>query len=125
MWPLPDANAALALSTLIEDYNTVHPHSRLGYRSPREYIATQSNPPRVRSNGINPATLIGPPRSDNAAQEAAGTQHCLLQRACLDHGPGLIHRGRLRQACLSPSSAGNALGDGNSWPSARPLLPKA
>ena len=26
----------------MEDYNTVHPHSRLGYRSPREYIATQS-----------------------------------------------------------------------------------
>jgi putative transposase len=22
----------------MEDYNTVHPHSRLGYRSPREYI---------------------------------------------------------------------------------------
>ena len=25
----------------MEDYNTVHPRARLGYRSPREYIATQ------------------------------------------------------------------------------------
>jgi transposase InsO family protein len=42
---LPNANAALALiETWMEDYNTVHPHSRLGYRSPREYIATQSQP---------------------------------------------------------------------------------
>ena len=42
---LPDADAALAmLENWMEDYNTVHPHSRLGYRSPREYIATQSQP---------------------------------------------------------------------------------
>lgn len=42
---LPDADTALALiETWMEDYNTVHPHSRLGYRSPREYIATQSQP---------------------------------------------------------------------------------
>ena len=40
---LPDAGTALArIETWMEDYNTVHPHSRLGYRSPREYIATQS-----------------------------------------------------------------------------------
>src|SRR6478672_6385706 len=26
----------------MEDYNTVHPHSRLGYRSPREYINAKS-----------------------------------------------------------------------------------
>jgi transposase InsO family protein len=25
----------------MEDYNIVHPHSRLGYRSPREYILSQ------------------------------------------------------------------------------------
>jgi putative transposase len=38
--PIPDAAAALALiNHWMEDYNTVHPHSRLGYRSPREYIA--------------------------------------------------------------------------------------
>ena len=38
---LPDAGSALALiETWMEDYNTVHPHSRLGYRSPRD--ATQS-----------------------------------------------------------------------------------
>ena len=40
--PIPDAAAALALvDGWIEDYNTVHPHSRLGYRSPREYILSQ------------------------------------------------------------------------------------
>lgn len=40
-----DAHAALAMiESWIEDYNCVHPHSRLGYRSPREYIAAQSQP---------------------------------------------------------------------------------
>lgn len=40
--PIPDAAAALALvDRRMEDYNTVHPHSRLGYRSPREYILSQ------------------------------------------------------------------------------------
>jgi putative transposase len=35
--PIPDAAAALALvDSRMEDYNTVHPHSRLGHRSPRE-----------------------------------------------------------------------------------------
>jgi Integrase core domain len=41
----PIANAAEALSLIdswIEDYNTVHPHIRLGYRSPREYIMLSS-----------------------------------------------------------------------------------
>jgi putative transposase len=32
--PIPD-------DSWMEDYNTVHPHSRLGYRSPREYIMSQ------------------------------------------------------------------------------------
>jgi len=41
--PIPNAAAALALvDSWMEDYNTVHPHSRLGYRSPREYILSQS-----------------------------------------------------------------------------------
>src|SRR5712691_6482284 len=49
---IPDAAAALALiDSWMEDYNTVHPHSRLGYRSPREYILP--NPLRVRFNGVN------------------------------------------------------------------------
>ncbi len=40
--PIPHAAAALALlDSWMEDYNTVHPHSRLGYRSPREYILSQ------------------------------------------------------------------------------------
>ena len=41
----PIANAAEALSLInswIEDHNTVRPHSRLGYRSPREYIMLSS-----------------------------------------------------------------------------------
>jgi transposase InsO family protein len=39
---IPDAAAALALlDSWMEDYNTVHPHSRLGYQSPREYILSQ------------------------------------------------------------------------------------
>jgi putative transposase len=43
--PVADAAAALALiDTWIEDYNTVHPHSRLGYHSPREYIMLSSQP---------------------------------------------------------------------------------
>ena len=41
--PIPDAATALARIELwMEDYNTMHPHSRLGYRSPREYISAQS-----------------------------------------------------------------------------------
>jgi putative transposase len=40
--PIPDGATALALiDSWMEDYNTVHPHSRLGYRSPREYILSQ------------------------------------------------------------------------------------
>jgi len=40
--PIPNAAAALTLlDTWMEDYNTVHPHSRLGYCSPREYILSQ------------------------------------------------------------------------------------
>ena len=39
---IPDAATALArIDSWMEDYNTVHPHSRLGYRSPREYILSQ------------------------------------------------------------------------------------
>jgi putative transposase len=39
---IPDAATALDLvDRWMEDYNTVHPHSRLGYRSPREYILSQ------------------------------------------------------------------------------------
>ena len=51
--PIPDAATALLSST--SGWRTTTPcipHSRLGYRSPREYIL-HSNPPRVRSNGVN------------------------------------------------------------------------
>jgi putative transposase len=38
--PIPDAPTALShIDHWMEDYNSEHPHSRLGYRSPREYIA--------------------------------------------------------------------------------------
>lgn len=43
--PIPDAAAAIAaVSSWMEDYNTFHPHSRLGYRSPREYLRAMSQP---------------------------------------------------------------------------------
>jgi transposase InsO family protein len=39
--PIPDAcTALLRIDHWMEDYNSEHPHSRLGYRSPREYIAS-------------------------------------------------------------------------------------
>jgi putative transposase len=39
--PIPDAGTALSkIDPWMEDYNSEHPHSRLGYRSPREYIAS-------------------------------------------------------------------------------------
>ena len=42
---IPHAPAALAqIDRWMEDYNTVHPHSRLGYRSPREYIVACCQP---------------------------------------------------------------------------------
>ena len=42
---IPHAPAALAqIDRWMEDYNTVHPHSRLSYRSPREYITACSQP---------------------------------------------------------------------------------
>src|SRR5512133_827911 len=41
--PIGDAAAALTqIDRWMKDYNTVHPHSRLGYRSPREYINAKS-----------------------------------------------------------------------------------
>jgi putative transposase len=41
--PIPDAAAALALiDSWMEECNTVHPNSGLAYRSPREYIISQS-----------------------------------------------------------------------------------
>lgn len=43
--PIPDALTALAsVENWMADYNEVHPHSRLAYRSPREYIRAQSQP---------------------------------------------------------------------------------
>ena len=55
--PIPNATAALALiDHWMEDYNTMHPHSRLGYRSPREYIAIV---PTRRVSGLTGST---PPR---------------------------------------------------------------
>lgn len=43
--PIPDAAAArAAVEGWMADYNEVHPHSRLGYRSPREYIRAMSQP---------------------------------------------------------------------------------
>jgi hypothetical protein len=39
--PIPDARTALLrIDHWMEDHNSEHPHSRLSYRSPREYIAS-------------------------------------------------------------------------------------
>jgi putative transposase len=43
--PVPDALTTLAaIERWMDDYNDVHPHSQLAYRSPREYIRAQSQP---------------------------------------------------------------------------------
>ncbi len=43
--PSPDAETVMRqLPTWFEHYNTVHPHRALRYRSPREFIASRSNP---------------------------------------------------------------------------------
>jgi putative transposase len=40
----PDAERVLeSLHVWFEDYNTIHPHKALGYRSPREFIATNAS----------------------------------------------------------------------------------
>jgi putative transposase len=43
--PTPDAATTLAvIGEWMEDYNEIHPHSRLGYLSPREYIRANVQP---------------------------------------------------------------------------------
>ena len=42
--PLPDAQTVInTLPIWFEHYNTVHPHKALGYRSPREFIASRQS----------------------------------------------------------------------------------
>ncbi len=42
---IPDAQTAIAaVSHWMNDYHDVHPHSRLAYSSPREYIRAHSQP---------------------------------------------------------------------------------
>ena len=53
------ANDEVALSLIdawMEDYNTVHPHFRLGYRSPREYIMLLV--PTRRVSGLTGSTPL-------------------------------------------------------------------
>jgi putative transposase len=43
--PTPDAKTVMkSLPLWFEHYNALHPHKALGYRSPREFIADQTNP---------------------------------------------------------------------------------
>jgi transposase InsO family protein len=63
--PIPDAATALALvDSSMEDYNTMHPHSRLGYRA---HLGSTScpNPSRVRFNGVNSTSPDVPRRWAN------------------------------------------------------------
>ncbi len=40
--PIPDARTVLeSLPLWFEHYNSLHPHKALGYRSPREFIASR------------------------------------------------------------------------------------
>jgi transposase InsO family protein len=55
--PIPDVATELAaIDHWMEDSNTVHPHSRLGYRLPGN--TSYSNPPRVRFDGVNSTSRI-------------------------------------------------------------------
>jgi transposase InsO family protein len=70
--PIPDAIAALALvDSWMEDYNTVHPHSRLGYA----LLGSTScpNPSRVRSNGVNSIWSSPPPEQIDRQCTGFGT----------------------------------------------------
>jgi hypothetical protein len=50
--PRPNAESVMhQLSSWIAQYNEVHAHKALGYRSPREFIAAHENLDRVRSFG--------------------------------------------------------------------------
>ena len=61
--PLPDAATVLGLAAgWIEDYNTVHPHSALRMRSPREFIVSARPTPSCWSR----------PRSEIGRPSAAG-----------------------------------------------------
>jgi transposase InsO family protein len=53
--PLPDARTTLSrIDYWMEDYNSEHLHSRLGYRSSREYIASlQLNAPICRRRRLD------------------------------------------------------------------------
>ena len=73
--PIPYAAAALALiNDWMEDYNTVHPHSRLGYRSPRE--SSFPNPPSVRSTGVNSIDRQGRLPGPISNQRILGEEGC-------------------------------------------------
>ena len=90
--PIPNAAAALAaINHWIEDYNTVHPHSRLGYRSPRECSFLNST--RVRFNGVNSKA----PRNDYMGSIfimlAAQTPALDVRRS--NHGVRPIHSRRV------------------------------
>ncbi|WP_157087996.1 integrase core domain-containing protein [Bradyrhizobium jicamae] len=49
----------MRIDNWMEDYNSEHPHSRLGYRSPREYLAS-IKPAEFRSNGNSTGLACSP-----------------------------------------------------------------
>lgn len=56
---IPDAVIALALiDSWTEDYNTVHPHSRLGYRSPVACPSLTGSIPDFNRAALHPADPI-------------------------------------------------------------------
>lgn len=60
--PTPDAETVMAqLPFWFEHYNNLHPHSALGYQSPREFISSHLKPEHVRSFGGNSTrTTVSP-----------------------------------------------------------------
>jgi general secretion pathway protein D len=64
--PIPDApSARAAIEEWMLDYNEVHPHSRLGYRSPREYLRANL---QAAAWGSTPARR---PREDETSKDTA------------------------------------------------------
>lgn len=52
--PIPDTRTVLdSLPLWVEHYNSRHPHKALGYRSPREFIASPQLGQSARSFGGN------------------------------------------------------------------------
>jgi hypothetical protein len=70
--PIPNAATAIAaIEGWITDYNEVHPHCRLGFRSPREYI--RATVPTSRLSGLTGGTPVTK-SADHRFHQSSGAQ---------------------------------------------------